>query len=174
MNIHELIRLRKSVRTWADRPVPRKTVEAILETARFAPSARNSQDWHVVAVSDPSLRSRLGEIAGGQEFVGRAPVVLAVCGDSSTGTMACGMPRHVVDASILIDHITLVAAVEGLGTCWIGHFDQEDARSLLGLPDGWNVVQLLPLGYPADPGPVIKRRKEVGEMLSVDGWGGRG
>lgn len=172
MNISELIRYRKSVRTWADKSVDRETVEKIVDAARFAPSARNCQDWRIVAVTDSERRRKMAEIAGGQSFVGRAPVVLAVCGDTSSGDMHCKIPRAVVDATILIDHVTLAAASEGLGTCWIGDFDQDACRAFLGLPDGWKVVQLLPLGYPADPDPVEKSRKEVGEILDWDSWGG--
>jgi nitroreductase len=171
MNITELIRYRKSVRSWADKSVSRETVEKIIDTARFAPSAKNLQDWKVIAVRDPELRSRMTEVARGQRFVGEAPVILAVCGDTSTGIMTCEMPRSVVDAAILIDHITLAAAGEGLGTCWIGSFDQGACRKLLRIPDGWEVVELLPLGYPADPSEVSKKRKSVEEILDWDYWG---
>ena len=173
MTITELIKYRKSVRTWAVKPVMAETVEKIVDAARFAPSARNCQDWRILAVDDPDLRRQLTDIAGGQRFVGEAPVVLAVCGDSSTGEMSCRMPRSIVDATILIDHITLVAAAEGLGTCWIGSFDQDACRELLRLPDGWNVVELLPLGYPADPKPVGKIRKSVSEILDWNCWRGQ-
>lgn len=172
MNITELIRYRKSVRSWADRSVDRETVEKIVDAARFAPSAKNCQDWRIIAVTDGERRKQIAEIAGGQSFVGKAPVILAVCGDTSSGDMHCQIPRAVVDGSILLDHITLVAASEGLGTCWIGHFDQDACRDFLGLPEGWKVLQLMPLGYPADPDPVEKSRKGVGEILDWNTWGG--
>ena len=170
MNITELIKYRKSVRRWADKPVDIETVEKIIDAARFAPSANNLQDWRVIAVREPSLRAKMTDVARGQKFVGEAPVILVICGDSSTGEMSCRMPRSVVDATILIDHITLVAADEGLGTCWIGSFDQDACRKLLGVPEGWEVVELLPLGYPADPSAVNKPRKSVAEVLNWDGW----
>ncbi|MCK5250686.1 MAG: nitroreductase family protein [Spirochaetaceae bacterium] len=173
MNITELIKYRKSVRSWANKDLRPETVEKIIDAARFAPSARNCQDWRVLAVDNPDLRRQLADIAGGQRFVGEAPVVLAICGDSSSGEMSCRMPRSVVDATILIDHITLVAAAEGLGTCWIGSFDQDACRKLLRLPEGWNVVELLPLGYPADPSPVEKSRNSVRDILNWNSWDGK-
>ncbi len=173
MNITELIKYRKSVRSWANKDLRPETVEKIIDAARFAPSARNCQDWRVLAVDNPDLRRQLADIAGGQRFVGEAPVVLAICGDSSSGEMSCRMPRSVVDATILIDHITLVAAAEGLGTCWIGSFDQDACRKLLRLPEGWNVVELLPLGYPADPSPVEKSRNSVKDILNWNSWDGK-
>ncbi len=171
MNIAELIKYRKSVRRWADKPVEVEIVEKIIDAARFAPSAKNLQDWRVIAVRDSKLKVKMTDVARGQSFVGKAPVVLVVCGDTASGDMSCEMPRAVVDASILIDHITLIAAAEGLGTCWIGSFDQDSCRELLRLPEGWNVVELLPLGYPADPSPVEKSRKGVSEILDWDHWG---
>ena len=173
MNITELIKYRKSVRSWAKKDLRPETVEKIIDAARFAPSARNCQDWRVLAVDNPDLRRQLADIAGGQRVVGEAPVVLAICGDSSSGEMSCRMPRSVVDATILIDHITLVAAAEGLGTCWIGSFDQDACRKLLRLPEGWNVVELLPLGYPADPSPVEKSRNSVRDILNWNSWDGK-
>jgi len=170
MNITELIRYRKSVRSWADKAVSQETVEKIIDAARFAPSAKNLQDWKVIAVRDPGLRSKMAAIARGQRFVGKAPVILVICGDSSTGVMSCDMPRWVVDATILIDHIALVASAEGLGSCWIGSFDQEACRKLLRIPDGWEVVELLPLGYPSDPSEVSKKRKSVEDVLDWDYW----
>ncbi len=172
MNITELIKYRKSVRSWADKPVEIDTVEKIIDAARFAPSAKNLQDWRVIAITEPELRVKMVKVARGQEFVGEAPVIMAICGDSSTGDMSCDMPRSVVDATILIDHITLVAAGEGLGTCWIGSFDQKACRELLQVPLGWEVVELLPLGYPANPSPVNKPRKKVSEVLNWNLWDG--
>lgn len=170
MNITELVKYRKSVRSWSDKPVDIETVEKIIDAARFAPSAKNLQDWRVIAVTEPELRVKMTEIANGQNFVGEAPVILVICGDSSTGMMSCDMPRWVVDATILIDHITLAAAGEGLGTCWIGSFNQKACRELLHIPDGWEVVELLPLGYPANPSPVKKSRKSVSEVLNWNLW----
>ena len=172
MNITELIKYRKSVRSWADKPVDTETVEKIIDAARFAPSANNLQDWRVIAITESALRAKMVEIARGQKFVGEAPVILVICGDSSTGEMSCKMPRSVIDATILIDHITLIAAGEGLGTCWIGSFDQEACRKLLRISGGWEVVELLPLGYPASPSPVNKPRKRVSEVLNWNLWDG--
>jgi nitroreductase len=173
MDIHKLISHRRSVRSWADRPVDRGTITRILETARFAPSAKNKQEWHVVVVRDAAARRRLGEECARQSFVGEAPAVLVVCGDTSMGVMRCGQPRMPVDVAIFIDHITLVAAAEGLGTCWIGSFDAEIAGEIVGVPEGWVVAQLLPLGYPASDdvdAAKPKQRKSLEEIVSWETW----
>jgi nitroreductase len=170
VDIYELIRLRKSVREWSDRAIDPALLTRIIDGARLAPSAKNGQEWHVVAVSDESARRSLGYDCAGQPFVAEAPVVLAVCGDATVGTMKCGIPRMPVDCAILIDHITLIAVAEGLGTCWIGSFDQNGAQAIVGAPDGWEVMQLLPIGYPADPTPQEKRRKAIEDILSWERW----
>jgi nitroreductase len=171
MEVNTAIRLRKSVRAWADRPLANEMVYRILEGARKAPSANNRQDWHIVVVRDPDRRRELGEAAD-QSFVGAAPVVLAVCGDLRTGAMACGIKRHVVDAAILLDHITLLATEHDLGTCWIGHFDQQKVKQILSIPEEWEVVELMPIGYPEDPAEKSKKRKPLAEIVGWNTWDG--
>jgi len=75
-----------------------------------------------------------------------------------------------VDAAIAIDHITLAAVAEGLGTCWIGAFDADEVRRILGIPPAIEVVELLPLGYPVDPAPVVKSRRRIEEIVHSDRW----
>ena len=170
MDIYELINTRKSVRSWQKKPVERALIEKIIGTARLAPSAKNVQEWYIVAVTDESSRRNLGEGCAKQPFVAQAPVVLAICADPGVGTMRCGQPRAPIDAAILIDRITLLAVAEGLGTCWIGSFDQECAKNAIGCPDAWEIIELLPMGYPADPSPAKKNRKKLDEILSWERW----
>ena len=170
MNVSEAIRTRKSVRTYRDVPVPRETIERILDTARFAPSARNLQEWRVVAVTEKETIGKLAREVTDHRFIGDAPVVLAVCAEADGGLMRCGVPRYPVDVAIFIDHITLVAVEEGLGTCWIGGFDQDRTREILGIPPEAIVVELLPMGYPADPSAVEKKRKGLDRILSWERW----
>ncbi len=174
MDIHDVVRLRKSVRSWENREVDEETIRRILDSARLAPSAKNGQEWHVVVVRDGERRRQLGVECANQRFVGEAPAVLVVCGDASMGTMRCGQPRMPVDVAILIDHITLIAAAEGIGSCWIGSFDPVLAGRIAGVPEGWEVVQLLPIGYPAagETGEKRKRRKSLDEIVSWERWGG--
>ena len=96
----------------------------VLGAAVQAPTARNRQEWTLVVVRDAEQRRRLGEQAG-QPFVGQAPVVLAIVGLTPTDAMHCQVPTDPVDCAIVLDHVTLAAVAEGLGTCWIGHFDQD-------------------------------------------------
>lgn len=103
-----------------------------------------------VVVKDASSRHRLGELAAGQSFVGQAPVVIACCGKRYVDRYSwLGERMYIVDVTIAIDHLTLAARNEGLGTCWIGAFDHDGVKNLLGLSDGYDVIMLIPLGYPS-------------------------
>lgn len=169
MDTMEAIRTRRSNRAYQDRPVEEEKLLQVLEAARLAPSAGNRQEWKFVVVRDPELRAALAEAARGQEFVAQAPVVIAACAVEHDHVMSCGHPSFLVDVSIAIDHMTLAACALGLGTCWISAFDQDAVRKVLGIPHSVQVIELLPLGYPADsPGP--RPRKELDEIVCYDGW----
>ena len=84
--------------------------------------------------------------------------------------MPCGQLSYPIDLAIAIDHITLCAAAEGLGTCWIGAFDEEKVRAILGIPSHIRVVALLPLGHPTDPTPAEKRRLPLEAIVKRERW----
>ena len=170
MDVYEAIALRKSVRAFLDRPVEQEKLERILEAARIAPSARNDQEWRFVVVREKDKRKRLVEAANSQQFVGEAPVVLVCCGVSGGKNMRCGQDPLPIDVAIAMDHITLAAAAEGLGTCWIGSFYPDKVREILGIPEAVVVVELLPLGYPRDPSRVVKSRLPLEEIVRYDSW----
>ncbi len=170
MDIYGAIEARKSVRSYREEPVPEALLQRILEAARLAPSAKNAQEWRFVVVRDQALREELYQNASGQEFVRRAPVVIACCAETNHRIMKCGHPAFLIDVSIAIDHLTLAAAAEGLGTCWIGMFDATEARKTLGIPSTIEIVALLALGYPADPSPARKNRLPLETIVHWDRW----
>lgn len=168
MDLFEAIRGRRSIRSFMDRPVEDEKLSAVLEAGRLAPSARNLQDWRFVVVRDPATRKRLAEAARNQEFVGQAPVVIAACGTSDM-VMTCGQPACVLDVTIAVDHMTLAAVAEGLGTCWIGAFYEDKVKEVLGIPEQIRVVALLLLGYPAQAARSTPRKK-MDEILAYERW----
>lgn len=170
MDVYTAISTRKSVRTFLDKDIPEEKLTRILDAARLAPSARNLQDWRFIIVRDKATRLKLAEAACEQTFVGEAPVVLVCCAESDENLMTCGHKRYPIDVAIAIDHITLCAVAEGLGTCWIGAFYEQPVKDILGIPDGIRVVQLLPIGYPKDPSPVTKKRLSLEEIVRNEKW----
>jgi len=170
MDVYEAIRTRKSVRSYLDKPVEDEKLHRILEAVRLAPSASNRQEWRFVVVRDEQKKRRIAEEAAGQSFIAEASVVLACCAETDHHTMRCGLECHPIDVAIAVDHLTLAAAAEGLGTCWIGAFDQAVVKQILGIPEGVVVVELLPLGYPRDPSAVQKRRIPLESFVRYDSW----
>ena len=170
MDVYTAISTRKSVRGYRDKDVPEEVMTRLLEAARLAPSASNRQEWRFVMVRDPETRKRLVDAADGQRFVGQAPVVLACCAETDGYEMSCGHQCYPIDVTIAVDHITLCAAAEGLGTCWIGAFDEGQVREILSIPAQIRVVALLPVGYPQDPAPVAKKRLSLKEIVKYERW----
>ena len=167
MNVYEAINARQSVRAYQDKPVPQEVLNRILEAARLAPSGNNRQPWKFVVVTNPEMRQQLTAAANNQKFVAQAPVVIAAVGLLPDRVMSCEVPGDPVDLAIAIDHMTLAAVEEGLGTCWIGAFSQDDVRKLLHIPLTVKVIELLTLGYPADS-PRQKRRKALDEIVCYE------
>ena len=100
-----------------------------------------------MVVRDIQRRQKLAEVSEGQTFVGQAPVVIAAVATQPNPMMLCGVPAYAVDLSIAVDHITLAAVDEGLGTCWMGAFSQEAARKILNVPAKYKIVALMPPGF---------------------------
>jgi nitroreductase len=171
MEVEEAIARRRSVRSYKDKEVPRSKIEALMESVRLAPSASNRQDWKFVVVDDASLKDKLSSAANDQSFVREAPVVIAGVATEPEEKMSCGVNAGTVDLSIALDHLTLRAADEGLGTCWIGAFDQEKTKEILDIPTESRVIALMPLGYPTyDLTRETKRRKKLEEIVSYNGF----
>jgi nitroreductase len=169
MTVYETIENRRSIRAYKNRPVEQEKLDRILEAARKAPSASNRQEWRFVVVRDEALRHRLMAAASNQGFVGEAPVVIACCAETDGHVMRCGQQCYPIDVAIAIDHLTLAATEEGLGTCWIGAFSEREVKDILGIPASVRVVQLLTLGYSdAKPGP--RQRKPLKEIVCYDRW----
>lgn len=168
MDVWEAIKGRRSVRKFSARAVEPEKIAKILEAGRLAPSASNSQQWKLIAVTDSEkLGDKMAEACGNQQFTAHAPAFLVVCATQSNRIMACGQPAETVDASIAMSFMILEAWEQGLGTCWIGHFYEDKVKALLNIPDPVRVVAVAPLGYPAEV-PAPRPRKNAEEVISYN------
>ena len=171
MDVKEAIVKRRSVRSFTVKDVSRSLLEEIMESVRMAPSASNRQDWKFIIVDRKATREMLYRAAEKQEFVRDAPVVIVGVAVQPNETMTCGVNAGNVDVAIALDHLSLRAAEEGLGTCWIGAFDQEKTKEILEIPESCKVIGLMPLGYPTyDLTEETKRRKELSEIISYNSY----
>ncbi len=168
MNVHEAIRERRSVREFLPNPVPDEILTKVLEAAGLAPSSSNRQNWRFVVVRDEDRRRRLASIANNQMWIAAAPVIIAAIATDPGSIMTCEVPRYAVDTSIAVDHLTLAAVEEGLGTCWIGAFSQSGAREILGVSAECMVVTLMPLGYAAPTHVETKSRKPLEAIVRYE------
>jgi nitroreductase len=169
MKFSELALARYSVRAYKPDAVPEETLAGVLEAARLAPTAANRQAFQLVVIHVAGRESELKSIYG-REWFTQAPLVICACGvPEENWVRRDGKNYNDVDVAIVMDHLTLAAADVGLGTCWIGAFDPDAAREVLGLPDGVEPVAFTPLGYPADS-PRPKKRKALDELVRYERW----
>jgi nitroreductase len=166
MDFKELLQKRRSVRAYTNQPVPDDKINRILEAARLAPTASNRQSFKLIVVKDPTNRRALMEAAG-QPHVGQAPLIIAAVATNTGPVMPCEVPMYPVDLGIVIEHLVLAAADEGLGSCWIGAFSQDKARKALGVPDKYKVVTFLPVGYPAGE-TAPRAKKPIDEIVNYE------
>jgi len=167
MELMEAIRTRRAVRDYEDIPVSEEKLRNVLEAARLAPSASNRQRWKFIIVRDLKRRRELSIAAGGQVHLIKAPIVIAAVATYPEYVMRCGVPAYAVDLAIAMDHLTLAAVNEGLGTCWVGAFSQDEARNVLGVPKNYCIVALMPLGFPKEESK-IKTRKSFAEIVCYE------
>ncbi len=167
MELKDIIQKRRSVRGFTDQPIVDDKIRRVLEAARLAPSAANRQAWKFIVVRDADKRKALAEAANNQAFVGQAPIIIAAVALMPDRIMTCGVPSYAVDLAIAVEHIVLAAVDEGLGTCWIGAFSQENVRKVLGIPEKYKVVTVMPIGYPAGE-TAARTRKSFEEVVCYD------
>lgn len=169
MNFADLIRARYSVRAYKPDAVPDELLRQVLEAARLAPTAANRQPFRVIVIHTRGREAELRRIYARPWFT-KAPLVLAIVGLPAEGWVRMdGKDYTDVDVAIVFDHMVLAAADLGLGTCWIGAFNPDAARQVLGLPEGVEPIALTPLGYPADE-PRPKERRPLGELVRYERW----
>ncbi|MEM2891287.1 MAG: nitroreductase family protein [Thermoplasmata archaeon] len=163
MDVVEAIRSRRSIRRYSERQIPPDVMSELLESMRLAPSSNNRQAWAVVVVTEPRLKSELVNASGNQAFVGE-------CGAYLVGVTDPGAYYSAVDLTIALDHLSLRAVELGLGTCWVGDFDPERIKGMLGIPKDREVAVCMTLGYPAES-PRARSRKPLSELFHKDRWG---
>lgn len=173
MDVFEAIHKRRSIRSYLNKEVEDDKIWRILKGAQQAPSASNRQEWRFIVVRDKYLREKLMEAARNQSFVAEAPVVIVCCAQTDNHIMTCGQLCYPIDVAIAIDHMTLVAVEEGLGTCWIGAFYEDKVKEILEIPPDIRVVELLTLGYPREIPVSAKMRLSLEEIVHWEKWGGK-
>jgi len=175
MDFLQLAATRRSVRAYSDRRVSREDLLRCLEAARLAPSACNSQPWYFIVIDDPSALRKIGErifsgVYGMNAFAKKAQALVAIVSDRSKflsrlGGQVRDTRYSLIDIGIAGEHLALQAAELGIGTCWIGWFDEKQLKKELGLSRLKKIHVVFAMGYAADE-PRTKNRKSLDEIHS--------
>ena len=158
MDVTGAIKARRSIRKFNRKEIPSELLEHMLEMARIAPSGANRQPWEMVVITDRQRLKDLVPICKDQSFVGDCSAFLVGIDDPQQKWAK-------VDLTIALDHLTLAAVDEGLGTCWICHFDAAIIQKGLNLPENLVPIAITPLGYPDDNNAKRTSRKPKEELF---------
>ncbi len=177
----DLVRSRRSIRRFLDRPVEREKITVCLEAARLAPSAHNAQPARYIVIDAPELkedvcRAAFSGIYSMCRFAAQAPVMIVILAKTSVVAHQLapglqGVPFHFVDIGIAGEHFILQAEELGLSTCWIGWFNGRKVRKALKVPRRYKIVALLPVGHAASRPPRPTVRKPLEEVAWWNGLG---
>jgi nitroreductase len=165
MSFLNLIMSRRSVRKYKAEKVSQETLEKILEAGRYAPSASNEQPWHFVIVTDPKLKEKLS-MGKWNRFVKDSAFTVVGCAYEGT---AHSRKWSTTDTSIALQNMVVAAWSLGIGSCWVGDFEDKIVREMLGVPKDWRIVSLLSFGYP-DETPDPTPRKPLKEIVGYNGF----
>ena len=173
MDIFQVFRERRSIRKYKETQVEAEKIEQILDAARLAPSWKNMQCWRFLVVSHPEQKKALltafPEENPGTRAIAAAPVIIVACADPAESGVENGIEYFVADTAIAFEHLCLAAHALGLGTCWMGLYDEVVVKKALGIPDTIRVVGVTPLGYP-DQEPKARPRKTLSEITFYNRW----
>lgn len=169
MEFTELISQRYSVRAYEPRLVEEEKLQKVLQSARLAPTAANRQPFQLIVAHTAGRENELRRVYHREWFL-QAPMVICACGIPAQAWVHRNGKSYLdVDIAIVMDHLILEAANQGLGTCWIASFNFEAVREVFGLPDEVEPIIITPLGYPADE-PKPKERKPLTELVRFEHW----
>ena len=173
MDIFQTMRDRRSIRKYKDTPVEMETIQQILDAARLAPSWKNMQCWRFLVLTDPEQRAKTVDAFPddnpGKKAIAEAPVVIVVCADPRESGVENGIEYYIADTAIAFEHLCLAAHALGLGTCWMGWYNEEKIKQALGIPVAIRIIGLTPLGYP-DQEPKPRPRKTLEEIALFNEW----
>ena len=179
MELYNVIQNRMSIRDYSSKPVEEDKLEYILECARHAPSWMNRQCWHFIVITKHDIILDIANAGIINRWIKQAPVIIVACADPHLSGSRSGIDYYIVDAAIAMDHLILAATDIGLGTCWVGEFNEEKIKEILEIPPRIRIVALTPLGYSSKETLISKgkkilvrrtRRRSLREIVHWEKW----
>jgi nitroreductase len=173
MELSEAIKGRRSIRAFKKQNVPEETVEKLIDAASWAPSAGNIQPWEFVIVRKPAIKKKLAQAALNQTLIEEAPVVIVVCANEKRSSMDYGLRGKTLyciqDTAAATQNILLTAYSLGLGACWIGAFNEDEAKKAVNAPEGIRPVAIIPVGY-ANEVPSQRDRRPLSRIMHQESF----
>ena len=185
MDVINAIKTRRSIRKYSDAPVEEEKLQAVLEAVRMAPSWANYQCWRIVLVRDKTTKQKISDLSYVESYfapkgyktnpsmkaLAEAPVVIVLCADSAQSGVLWGQNYYLVDAGLAAQNLMLAACAQGLGSVFVGVYDEEKLKTLLQIPDAIRIVGLFPLGYSKEEKKEGPARKAVRDFCFHEQWG---
>jgi nitroreductase len=173
MELSETIKGRRSIRAFKKQDVPEEIVEKLIDAARWAPSAGNIQPWEFVIVRKSAVKKKLAQAALSQTVVEEAPVAIVVCANEKRSSMGYGLRGKTLyciqDTAAATQNILLTAHSLGLGACWVGAFNEDEAKEAVNAPEGIRPVAIIPVGY-ADESPLLRSRRPLNQIMHYENY----
>lgn len=151
MDFNTVIENRHSIKTFDDKKVPEDKIQRIIECASMAPSWKNERCWKFILVDNQTIKKQVSDTVpnsnSAKNSLEEAPVIVVLCAEPDASGTIDEKEYYMVDSGIAMEHLVLAAVNEGLGTCWIGVFDEDKLREILDIPRKYRIVAMTPLGY---------------------------
>ena len=184
MELFEAIKTRRSIRKYQDKPVEEEKLRSVLDAVSQAPSWANMQCWRMVVVKDRATKQKISEFSFVESYfspkgyktnpsmkaLAEAPVVIVLCADPANSGTLWSQSYYLVDCGIAAQNLMLAARGLGLGSVFVGVYEEEKLKQLLNIPAQVRVVGLFPLGYPAEEKGAGPPRKPVREICFFERW----
>ena len=159
----DIIMSRRSVRKYKPKMVPGEVLKRILEAGRYAPSAANKQPWHFIVVTDSEIKDELSK-GKWNSFIKDSAFTIVGCAYQGN---AFSRIWSTIDTAIALQNMVIAAWSLGIGSCWVGDFDEVEVRRMLRVPRRWKIISLISFGYP-DETPKITPRRSLKKIISHD------
>lgn len=170
---YDIVEERRSIRKYKDKQVEREKLYRILESSTLAPSWSCQHCWRFLLIDDKEIRDNVAGCVNdanpAKEGLFEAPLIVVLCADPVSTEVIDEKDYYMSDCGIAMEHFMLSATNEGLGSCWVGLFDEDKLKSILNIPEPIRIIGITPLGY-SDENPDSRNKKSIKDLTFYNKW----
>lgn len=171
MDFEEVLRKRHSIKRFQEKEISKNIIEKILDLANLSPSAGNLQARSVVIVRNKRMKEKISIAALDQDFIVEAPVIFIICANLEESALKYGKRGRelysIQDATIFASYLQLAITSLGLASSWVGAFDEDEVKRILGLSERFRPIAIIPVGLAAEE-PYLTERKSLDEIINKE------